>query len=330
METSIAFKMSSSQYAKISTHLKTLNQELKFEISKNFNINVFDLKKSGNDKCIRIYIDSHDFIEFDKFLLKNKVKHCTHNRHYIWNLLDELLELKSLDVIDYVIDNSDGFGDRESSDIDTVSITTLLCLVCKKGNADFIEYILNKFMENEEVIKDCKEDMLAACCEGDNLSGVELLLNKFEYNKHELRAALYSIHGDNLDIFKLLVEYGADIESHLDNLLCFSLKCNATNITIYLLSIGAKCSKVRMEEITFCISKNYLDSMEFLFGQMEFKPNVLEDMFVRVRSAEMIQLFVNNGIDIKKDGKKLYKYAQKKENYESAHHIKQFLKNIDK
>lgn len=330
--------------------LRKINDILKLRIKKNMYIDVFTYEK--DEELITFYISFDDFIGFYKYFLDIQFKNYEYgimdddlllksssewNRHV--NIREEswkkfiyhVIEQNRIDVLNYLIDNK--FFEYKASAKHIFGNNVLKGLVidtCGLGNDSIFMYLFERLKKMVDNVSDLGvEFMLICACEYGNFPNAAIILNNYKNHiSHLTDYLINAVESGNLDIVKLLIECGARIEPRLDKLLRISLLNNFIDIVNFLLSKGANINKITEENIEDCVVSNHLDSIELLFGQREFDQNEIDRMFIcgRTCSAEMVELFVNNGANVKKYGKKLLRKAEKCENYALVKYLEKVIK----
>lgn len=101
------------------------------------------------------------------------------------------------------------------------------------------------------------------------------------------------------------------------------------NVIAYLLEIDCNIDLDLLYYIEHWVSKNRFDIVELLFRMYkgDFDQEWLDNLLSNLEkySEDIVQLLIDNGADINKYGKKLYRKAKQNKNYELAKYIKNFL-----
>lgn len=308
-------------------YLETIDNNLFFKISEYNKIPILNYK---TDRYVVLQIDFNNFIDLDEFMIKKKFTYSCRDKHSgtYWDFIVDLTKQSRIDIIDYLLHNSSIFKSIIEGNTD-FKIGLLLLNVAANSDNTLLEFLLFKFDYHIEANSNMKNSMILSAISTQNRYNVKLLLDKFNYEKDFLsRSVPKAIYTTDLVLLEMLIEYGADIKVRIDEYLCDAIRCNAIDIATFLLSNGADSNKITKHEIKHCVKNNYVDSMEFIFGQLEFDQEKIDKMFVTLEnnSPEMIELFITNGANIYKYGEQICTEAKKSDNHRLVQYLEQILK----
>ena len=259
--------------------------------------------------CRCVYVSINDAISFHKFLEKKNI--CC-----VFDSYDTLIENKRLDIYEYFLENS------------LVDYEYLFCYAFVWSNMDVVKILLD-YADPDDIY-----EALVDYCSKCDIGIIKLFLDKvsnypiFKERTHE--QLLHNIiKEDDPQLLKLCLKYDIDLDRYFDDLLEIALEKGLINIAEYLSRFNYGVSTDPDGYIKYWAKKDRPDMVEFLFKLYEgcFGQEWLDKRLLNSEkySEEVVQLFIDNGADIEKYGKQLYKKARKNKNFDLARYIKDML-----
>lgn len=146
------------------------------------------------------------------------------------------IESADLETVKYLVEHGVDFRNMNEEKADH-----FLTLASKSGNSILVKYLLNQGLDSQTV----KNKALGGAIRNKDYKTTKLLLeNSAEIEQKELRWYLHYLEFDtDLDILKLLVEYGANIKEYLDSFSNVVFRSEAKTLE-YLKEIGININDI--------------------------------------------------------------------------------------
>lgn len=291
------------------TILKTKNNKV--------NLHTHEIKASGT----YFAVDIDDLKETLKFLLKNFPQCCYFllDKNFDKEFARILLEENRIELIEYLIkkdayphyhypaDNNYITGETNS----TVMVYGLLTESIHRNGVmlDFLFDTFHKSLIYEDYIHLLSRILMIACKNGD-LQSTSIILGRYAkyFDSPKLYcAAVSAIETGLVALLDCLVNFGFNLGHYKNHLLSRALIFDQPDIADYLILKGASIESLKHKDFVEILKKNNINSMQWLFIQFEFQQEQIDNLFMKCHknSVEMVELFVNQGANVKKYGKKL-------------------------
>lgn len=326
MENIIEYTLSLKNYNKLTKYIQEKKKILLLKISPNDIIEIYDCRENAYDLNseehveIIIKISVEDLMRLHNFLIDKNLSGYIHRRS-IWNLNKIILKNNYIDILDYWIFGNCLFDSKKKS----TNIDDLLYDACKMSNVDMVMYILNHI---DKIDYNKRFNIFIKICTRGDPEIVVAFLEKFDDIEITLSILNSAIASKNIKVLEVLVEYGANINEHINSLLLNSMREDCVDIVEYLLENGVNIAVAEIENILDCMNNNSIGTVELLLNKLDYNQEQIDYLFGQSEkcNVEMIKLLIKNGANLKKYGKIVCEKAKKSKNNHLTEYLERKLK----
>lgn len=302
-------------------------------------VEVLFLKK--NDTMFKIWIPLEKMIEMNEFLIKNSI-------HGEMNFLvyQSILRHNYINLLDYYIKNPNMLDHNWKR----YSNYLLLYKACELSNICTIKFLLDntsnsgiyKALEQicsfDKILPNGQLEITSNLCK-NHIEIVKLLLKKLNDLSYNIdSSSCYNlfrsaIRSNEPKIIKLLIGHGLNINEHVNDLLKNAFTSKSMNVADFLFEIGGFMD-IYFKDFKFYVMADCVESVKFIFDHYDIKQKWIDDVFVKFDDysdgpilmkrnfVAMLQLFIDNGANIKEYGERICDEFQKSGKYELARHLR--------
>lgn len=203
-------------------------------------------------------------------------------------------------IIDEDINSIQNFLDMGLSPNKKVSKTTVFGTVCRIGNLD----ILNMLLEYEDIDPDFNTIILSDCVLGGNKLVLKKILDTFPeiVKKSSTFALRLAITNNRLDLADILIDHGMSINSVADDFIITTIKRNLIEATEYIINKTDVINKSPI--LNIAVSDNNLEIVKMLIrmgadqNNLIYKRNNPLVIAIKNNMWEIFQILMQHNPDI--------------------------------
>jgi hypothetical protein len=331
-------------YEKIKKKIIETGNEFKIKINNDNYIDILVLKELDDKSHIDIPLEN--MIELDMFLIENNIE-----AEIDFIVYKSILRHNYVNLLDYYIKNPKRLDHNWSHYSDDMllsqscglsNMNTVIFLLEKtsgKGICKTLETIcsFNKILPNGQL-------GTASNLYKNQIEIIKLLLDKLNDLSYDINySSSYNLfkaamRSNNPKIIKLLINYGLNINEYRNELLRAAFTGRCMEVADFLFESGGSMD-IYFSDLKFHVKTNSVERVKFIFNHYDIEQKWIDNIFVKFnkysrcpiiflgqKCVGMLQIFIDNGANIKKYGQKVCDEFETSKKYDLANYLKKRMR----